>query len=187
MSNKAKWGYLAALIDGEGYIAISKGATPAPNGNGYMTDAPRYNLTIAVTNTNENLICFCCDTFGGSWSRDKRPDDKPHWKQRCSWRTNGHKNKELILQGVLPYLVAKRRNALLALEFLRLKGQQCPEKREEMYLKMKSFNKRGVSVETSTLDRPKREPVKSMGWRWKQDEIDPILRRMIQSDLCSDA
>lgn len=34
MSKQAKWGYLAGMIDGEGYITIIKGKNPAPNGRG---------------------------------------------------------------------------------------------------------------------------------------------------------
>src|SRR6266404_5180821 len=116
MSDKAKWGYLAGMIDGEGFISLSKGKNPATNGNGYMTSAPRYNLIVSVTGTNENLMKWLIENFGGSWSRDKSPARNPNWKPRVSWRCTGNKNKEILLLGVLPYLVIKREQAVIGLE-----------------------------------------------------------------------
>lgn len=183
MSDKAKWGYLAGMIDGEGFIQIAKGSKPAPNGSGYMTEAPRYNLVVSVTGTNENLMRWLLKHFGGSWSRDK--SSNPNWRPRCSWRSTGMKNKEIVLLGTLPYLVIKREQAKLGLEFARMYGEVNPNRREELYLKMKELNRRGVLVTTNTPDCCESDagPHKSMGWRHKPNHIEPVLKQMIESDL----
>lgn len=184
MSDKAKWGYLAAMIDGEGFISVAKGKKPAPNGQGYMTDAPRYNVIVSVTNTSEVLMKWLVENFGGSWSRDK--SQNPKWKPRCSWRCTGNKNKEIVLLAVLPYLVIKREQAIIGLEMIRMNGEPNPPKREGFYLRMRELNKRGVPVTTNTPDCP---PAKSSGceWRWKPEAVHEPLKstheQMIESGL----
>lgn len=189
MSDKAKWGYLAGMIDGEGFITISKGSKPAPNGNGYVTAAPRYNLVVSVTGTSVPLMKWLLKTFGGSWSKDK--SQNPKWKPRCSWRSTGLKNKEIILLGILPYLVIKKEQATIGLDFVRLNGEQNPDKRDAMYLKMKELNRRGIVVETNTSDCLSDVGEKSMGWRWKPTKVDTPLEKyhnqMIESGLISNS
>lgn len=182
MSNKAKWGYLAGIMDGEGTFAVHKGSKPAPNGNGYMTAAPRYNFSISVANTDERLMKWLVKNFGGSWSWDKKRLNEK-WKRRCVWRSCGMRNKEIILLAILPYLVMKREQALVGLAFIRLYGESNPQKREELYQAMKKLNRRGVLVTTNTDERSLSDGKKSMGWRWKPDEVEPELERMIESDL----
>ena len=186
MSDKAKWGYLAGMLDGEGFISVAKGKKPAPNGNGYMSAAPRYNLIVSITGTNEKLMQWLVENFGGSWSRDKSTN--PKWKPRCSWRCTGNKNKEIVLLAVLPYLVIKRDQAIIGLEMLRMNGEQNPQKREEFYLRCRELNKRGVPVTTNTPDCSPAPP-KSSGceWRWKPEVVhtalQPTHEQMIESGL----
>jgi hypothetical protein len=181
VSDKTKWAYLAAMIDGEGFISLSKSKLPAKNGSGYITAAPRYRLVVSVTGTSEVLMKWLTEHFGGSWSRDK--SQNPKWKPRCSWRCCGDKNKELLLLAVLPYLIIKRKQAALGLELLRMGSEPNPDKRERFYLQLKELNKRGVTVETNTLDPV--QPKRSSGgeWRWKPDAVDPVLQGMIESGL----
>jgi hypothetical protein len=179
MKDKAKWGYLAAMIDGEGFISVVKGSKPAPNGNGYITAAPRYGIVVSVTGTNENLMQWLIANFGGSWTRDK--SQNPLWKQRVSWRSTGSKNKEIVLLGIMPYLIIKKQQAVLALEFLRMNGESNPTKRESIHLRMKELNKRGKAVEANTLDPT--GPVRSTQWRHAPNQIEPVLAGMTESEL----
>jgi hypothetical protein len=177
MSDKAKWGYLAGMVDGKGHISISKGSTPAKNGNGYMTSAPRYNLIVAVTGTNENLMQWLVANFGGSWSQSKNKN-KPNWKPKLTWVVGGLKNKEHILLGILPYLVIKRNQAILGLDFIRLTGIENPAKREEIRGKLLELNKKGKIVEANTLDLPSQRKV-----QYRPPELEPALERMRESGL----
>lgn len=185
MSKKAKWGYLAAMIDGEGFITIGKGSAPAPNGNGYMTDAPRYNLIVSVTGTSIPLMKWLVSNFGGSWSRDKKRI-KASWKRRAAWRVNGMKNKEIVLLGILPYLVIKAEQAKIGLEFIRMHGQQNPSRREALRQQMLALNKRGVIVTTNTPDFSGEDDApdkKATVRRWNPYDLDPVLEKMIEPDL----
>ena len=179
MSDKAKWGYLAGMIDGEGHISISKGSTPAKNGNGYMTSAPRYNLIVAVTGTRQNLMEWLVANFGGSWSDSKR--QKPNWRAKLTWNVCGLKNKEHILLGVMPYLVIKKNQAILGLEFIRMAGENNPAKRQEIQDRLKALNQKGNIVEANTPDLSKPK-----GPRHCPKDLEPVLERMIESSLIED-
>ena len=50
----------------------------------------------------------------------------------------------------MPYLIIKREQAKVLIEFFRLSEQKCPELREKLYQQMHSLNKRGPTVETDT-------------------------------------
>lgn len=154
MSDKAKWGYLAGLIDGEGHISITRSDKPAyrtQRGKEKLYPCPvRFGLVIGISNTDIRLMKRLKEMFGGSYSGGKPLKGHPNWKPKYQWTVNGNENKELILLAVLPYLVLKREQAINALEFIRLRDVKAPEKRQELYDRNIVLNKRGKLVETNT-------------------------------------
>lgn len=142
MPDKAKYSYLAGIIDGEGCLTI---------GAGRKGNVTNYNSIIMVTSTSEKLIKWLVGNFGGNYYKSNRivPNSKPAY----IWRFLKHKEIELLLLAILPYLIIKREQAILLLEFVRLPRKDVPEKREELFQKMKTLNKRGLdSVTTNMLD-----------------------------------
>jgi hypothetical protein len=129
-----KWSYLAGIFDGEGTIYI-----------GLMTDKRRTFLKIGITNTDLNLMKWLIENFGGSY----RSEARRNYRLIYRWGPKGKNNREKFLLGVLPYLIIKREQALLALEFDRMNCSD-PEKRDKIRLKIQALN-RG-SVETNTQD-----------------------------------
>lgn len=134
MDNKLNWSYLAGILDGEGTIYI-----------GQMSDKRRTFLKVIVTNTDLNLMKWLIANFGGAY----RGEQRGKYRLIYRWQPKGKKNREKLLLGVLPYLIIKREQAILALEFDRMNCSD-PEKRDGIRLKIQALN-RG-SVETNTQD-----------------------------------
>lgn len=139
----ANWPYLAGLIDGEGHIGVTKGCRYWGE-----TKYPAYSLQISIANNDLGLMQYLIKHFGGVYYVHTRKN--PNARVGYIWHPKGHKNKEQLLLAVIPYLVIKPEQAKLALEFLRMKDEINPEKREEMHRRSLLLNRRGISPETNT-------------------------------------
>ena len=142
MSDKAKYGYLAGIIDGEGCITIGRGFRP----NGTIN----YNAIIAVTNTNKDVIVWIQRNFGGGFYLSKGNDAR--CKPSYRWRLFKKESIELILLAILPYLIIKKQQAQILLNFVRLPRNDDVQKRQELSERIMKLNKRGISVETNMQD-----------------------------------
>src|SRR5271166_5923041 len=156
MSDKAKYGYLAGIIDGEGTITICRSEYVANRKAEGSRPARQYNslgfhATISVKNTDLRLMKWLKSRFGGEYYLDK--SKKPsNWKDSYKWYHAAESKQEFLL-AILPYLIIKREQALIVLEFLRIDSQvRCPEKRQGFYEKIVALNQRGKLVETNTQD-----------------------------------
>jgi len=103
--------YLAGIVDGEGCIIIRHQGGRKGTANGYA-------LELNITNTDEALMIWLLDTFGGlcRWKVKKGLTGlmkRPSWV----WWVSG-KNAGAVLQVILPYLRVKRAQADLGLRFL---------------------------------------------------------------------
>lgn len=110
--------YLAGLIDGEGCVTLHQ---HTPSSNNMTTE-------LQVSNTNKKLMLWLVENFPeGSLtpvplsSRGKERD----WAQGYRWSLRGQKSLPL-LRAVLPYLVIKKRQMELLIEFL--SPDLCPGK-----------------------------------------------------------
>lgn len=145
------WPYLAAMIDGEGCVCISK---YKKNKNGH----PGYIVTVSITNTKEKLMKWLIEHFGGRYFTQWRNSNEGAHNKRLiyTWRVSGQKNRETVLLGTIPYLVLKREQALIALKFSRMHGTQNPTLREELMLACKALN-HSESPETNIVERSEKE------------------------------
>lgn len=143
MSDKAKFSYLAGIIDGEGCLTI---------GAGNKGNVINYNSVVMVTSTSEKLVKWLQHNFGGNYYQSGR--DVPNCKPAFIWRFLRKADIEKLLLAILPYLIIKREQAILLLEFVRLpRLLQDSALRTSMYQKMKVLNKRGAdSVTTNTQE-----------------------------------
>lgn len=132
--------YLAGFFDGEGCIYINKFWDKRLNRH-------EYALSIEVGNTNPVPLRMFQEIFGG----DFRPRIKKqkHWKQAWAWRVKSEM-AEIFLESLLPYLVLKEEEAILALEYRRTCVKNCGqrrteeeiEQREKHYVELKALKRK---------------------------------------------
>lgn len=146
MSDKARFSYLAGIIDGEGCLTI---------GAGRKQYCVNYNSIINVANTDIRLIKWLHENFGGKYYSIKKPT--PRNKTPYVWRLLKQKEQERLLLAILPYLIIKRERAIILLEFVRLPRTADSSKRKELFDKLTALNKRGIGVTTNTSSLPENE------------------------------
>lgn len=125
---EAQLGYLAGLIDGEGCIHMSDKRISKSKSKGIRrptrpyrgtirTYRGRVNFTTAVSicNTNFAIIDWLYSNFGGTIHSQKKPG-KPHWNLRKTWIMSPANQIKPILEAVLPFIVAKRKQIILLIE-----------------------------------------------------------------------
>ena len=127
-------GYLAGLIDGEGYIQIVR----RKQKYGY-----EYEMKISICSTDMRLVDWIVNKCGGKYYNTTPPNRLLH-KPQYRWQISG-KAAIGILKIVEPYSIIKRQQCEIALRFLDLKSERCPSKRDKLYSEMRIFNRRGVS------------------------------------------
>ena len=130
--------YVAGIIDGEGCLIISKSDRGSYD---------NYYGRIHVKNTDRRLMKWLVEHFGGNIHVHK-PKSEKH-SIAYSWYFSGNaKSKEIFLLAIMPYLIIKREQAKVLVEFFRLSEQKCPELRKKLFQQMQALNRRGPTVET---------------------------------------
>lgn len=103
--------YIAGIVDGEGWIGIHK----LGSRGGTSRRVGQYRMCVEVGNTNEPVIRFLKSRLHGAVTfHPGRGGSKAHWKWRCTSHI-----ALLVLDAVLPYLIIKRRQAVLCRRFQR--------------------------------------------------------------------
>lgn len=134
--------WFAGIVDGEASIYIRKQKKP---GNDV------YSLELEISMTDKPTIQKIHDIFEfGSFRPAKRKKQKEHHRQ--AWKICYSSNMaEAVIRTILPYLITKKEEALLALEFADMKrsregrGSLSFEEmmeREWYYEKMKELKKK---------------------------------------------
>lgn len=139
------YAYMGGLIDGEGSIKIIR--TVKPNKpNEYNT----FDAAIRIGMTDKEPIELFKEEFGGSLFVEKRQNYKDIYRWQCA----GNKKVPPIVEKILPYLIVKKPQAELLLEYTKNRmsclgfgnkdGVPIEEykKREEIFMKMKLLNNR---------------------------------------------
>jgi hypothetical protein len=103
---KTKYAYLAGIIDGEGYIGLSKF-----NVKGRKAF---YKARIIISNCNMDLLNWIHKNFGGYVSKKtKGPNDYQGYNLQIGYA-------DTWLPKVIPYLIGKKKKAILFIEALKL-------------------------------------------------------------------
>lgn len=129
--------YTAGLMDAEGYLLIRR--TRAKDTN-YVS----YSAVVKFTNTDRLIMKWMVETFGGVYKREDRPNMAPIYR----WFTQGAKHSAWFLSQILPYLVIKKEEANLLLEYYKMDGEFNPSKREYMVLESHKLKDRSVETDT---------------------------------------
>jgi len=120
--------YAAGAIDGEGCIGLHR------TGN---KSRPSVGLRLSVFNTDPRLPYRMQDLFGGNVYVSKRPLGH---KPLHEWVLLSAKAAD-VLKKVYPYLVIKKEQADIALDFAKIIGKRGPQKSEIME-KREDFKKK---------------------------------------------
>lgn len=102
MEKESLYAWCAGIVDGEGYVSLSKG---------------RYQkgTTVEVCNTDYRILKKLRDNFDGAIAlvkRKDRPTHSPCWK----WHIRG-RNVIEFLEKVIPFLVSKKEKAEIVLSY----------------------------------------------------------------------
>ena len=112
-----------------------------------------------MQNTSKKLIDWLQAKFGGNVYLSKKETEKT--KAAYMWRILKKKDIEILLLAVLPYLVVKREQAKILLEFVRLPREANNELRAVYFQQLRVLNARGVSLETNTQEASQEVKIES--------------------------
>lgn len=172
MPSQTEAAYMAGIMDGEGTFSITKGRQNRIYKNGERSQKPYYALHINAYNTNKKLLDWVVENIGGTFYTHKDNPKKPNWKSRHMVFFSNRENMEALINLILPYLVIKKEQALVALRFLSLHGLPRPQEREELRREMLRLN--------DSWQRPKYS--KSVTTNTPNISLD----MKIESELCGD-
>ncbi len=148
-ASKTKWSYVAAMVDAEGGVFLSRTILYTSKGNPYFG----YDLKVSIANISMRLMMWLVKNFGGEF----RAKQKGKWgKHTCyEWFVNGgYTRLEVFLLGIIPYMLIKRDQANVALQFIRLRGGVNPQKRAELHAKMISLNSGKIPTTNTSSTSP---------------------------------
>ena len=143
LMSKLQASYLAGLIDGEGYIGILQ----TKRGNKAEWHSLRefiYQPVLKVCMTNEALIRWIYDSFGGTFETRKAHHNA---KESYGWMCRKAQVRE-FLRYLHPYLRVKKRQAEVIFRFPTLKAgdkvsDEVYKKREMLCNEIRCLNKVG--------------------------------------------
>lgn len=138
--------WAAGFFDGEAFIGISRGITAS-------TQRPCHQVLLDVAQKNREVLDVLVDLFGGKVRVGK------NW---CGpiycWRLNGQHAYRALAE-VQPYLIGKRRQAELAIEFgqtlVGRQGQRISDdtlaRREAIHTELRVLNRRRRPTQAERL------------------------------------
>jgi len=146
--------YMAGILDGEGSLSIGNHSGNRKNGDRH------FQVNIAICSTDEVLITWIVDTFGG-YKGKYTPNQmcKNGRKQVFRWQCSSDRLSH-ICEICLPYLIIKKRQAEILLEIRKTfndshnqKGKQgvqrIPEEilnlRQSLFLELRTLHNRTYS------------------------------------------
>lgn len=137
--------YIAAILDGEGHITVIKS-------NRRNTPYPLYTPRVGVTNQSEALIQWLDERI--AWTiRDLKPT-KGEWGWAYRPAIVGH-GVQHLLRPLVPYLVVKRRQAELVIEFCEIRAQAVTGA-------TLSESEIAIAEQARALNRPRQAPTSAL-------------------------
>ena len=143
-------GYLAGMIDGEGCINYYKSKSKSSK-IGYT-----FVARLFITNTNLECLLYLQRLFGFGALRERTKQAR----RKKSWNLDfAPRETRVILEAVQPYLIIKKQQAQLMIEFLKscvwgrkrgfVLSQSVIDCRHKLFNTMKDLNHRGEVLKIS--------------------------------------
>ena len=136
--------WLAAFIDGEGYIGVVK-SNPVAGG-------PTYLLRLTISNTHRGVMDYICKLT--QLGRIQTcPPGKHGLKIQYKWEIYATYDIKRIIKTVYPYLIVKKWQAREALKFP-VKYSRSRLIREKFYFRLRRLNSRHASILATNSTTP---------------------------------
>lgn len=107
--------YMAGLVDGEGCLTIARQ-------NRKERKNPSFKTSVTVSNTDRRLVDIFKEHFGGCIYETKDKRVSKGWANSFTWHCTAG-NSRIFLKAILPYLIAKKQQAILILEFQEMQSK----------------------------------------------------------------
>lgn len=134
MKNYTK-AYMAGVIDGDGHLGITK--------------HPRFSPAIQFVNESLSMMKWAVLHFGGTFKIEPIPSGKDFYR----WILYGKQAQKQFIQDIHPYLLIKKSQAEILLEFLNIDSSDYdPERRRSLFLAIREARALS-SVETETRNK----------------------------------
>jgi hypothetical protein len=154
--------YLAGLVDGEGTIGLSHRVSK-PHWKTKNMDHYQVQLDV-ISNTNHALILAVEELLVSEGFEPKHASWQPVSKRAVQNCKMGHRifllrteQKRRFLESIFPYLIAKKEQAKLVLEFLSRRSAdrkvKTTERERLLYARLRELNQRGRTSEPVTTGR----------------------------------
>lgn len=139
--------YIAGFIDGEGFVDIHRQSTEKTMKSRNIK-SPSFQPIVQISNSNRDVLEWIKSLYGGNlYARAKKAGHKQIYSYVVTARKAEH-----LLKEVLPFLIVKKEQAQLVLEFYANgehgKLRTSPEelnRRESIYSILRSLNYKGDS------------------------------------------
>lgn len=175
--DKTKLSAVAMAVDCEGCICISRTKLKTSAGNEYYG----YDCKVSIANNSMKLMRWLVRYFGG----DFRPRQKGKLgKKQCfEWFcSGGHKKVEAFLLAILPYLLVKREQGVVALEYVRMDKKPDPARRAQLWQEIRDLKQKDEDVESPETNTSSNDARENMA-----EFIDRVLGTLkIESELAGD-
>jgi hypothetical protein len=137
---KIQAAWAAGFIDGEGCFGIY------PLRNSQMAHGTKHEVSIRVGQTTVEPLEILSDLFGGAIH--ERRNSEPNRKKLFQWKVVGPVKMAVVVETVLPYLVVKKRQAVVIRAFCDLPSENpitdsLFAKRQRLSDEIRVLNKRG--------------------------------------------
>lgn len=150
LNNELNWAYLAGFVDADGCISLTR--------NKKNNSA----LSLSISNTNKEVLDWICilTKMGVVKKVHYSPSQQCWERHRCRvqwvWKVKNN-GMRYILPKIIPYLIVKKRQAILTNEFLAIssRGNYIPinqkvkdriKRRNEIIDEMKYLNHGGILI-----------------------------------------
>jgi hypothetical protein len=133
--------YMAGLFDAEGCLTINSSFRKLSNCQGYTAQ-------IIFTNTNLQLMKWIVTNFGGVYKSRKMVTG---CIQAYDWKVTNQKHALSFISTIEPYLIVKKQEAQLMMQYYALDGVENPEARKFLCdsIKVLKWNRGSVTTDMS--------------------------------------
>lgn len=140
--NETERAYIAGIVDGEGSVSMCL----------RNTKPKHYDVKVSISNSSKQLIDYLKNLFplfNIFTQKDKR---NKNWKRRYELYSSSLKNIKIFLESILPFLIVKKEQARLLLEYIEIRNKVFsrgshqsihPQRENEIYFQLKEINQKG--------------------------------------------